>query len=145
MHAFDTIHPAQVLTGRSLRRWGSTTRWTPVWTRLTTWTASSFAPTSSGTVGARVTFPTNNLEIVETFFSVRVPSEAGGSPPQAWYCHGDEQDGRHLNFIQRLVMQVNTDVLDTVLLSLHPAEVNTDKKVPTRVSIKISLRLYVWF
>ena len=28
-------------------------------------------------------------------------------------------------------MQVNTDVLDTVLLSLHPAEVNTDKKVPT--------------
>ena len=34
-------------------------------------------------------------------------------------------------FFKRLVMQVNTDVLDTVLLSLHPAEVNTDKKIPT--------------
>ena len=32
-------------------------------------------------------------------------------------------------------MQVNTDVLDTVLLSLHPAEVNTDKKAPTNKKV----------
>ena len=69
MYAVDTIHPAQVLMGRSLRRWGSTTRWTLVWTRPTTWTASSFALTSSGMVGGPVTFSTtNNFTNVKTRF-----------------------------------------------------------------------------
>ena len=34
-----------------------------------------------------------------------------------------------------MIIQVNTDVLDTVLLSLHPAEVNNYMWLPTKTAL----------
>ena len=66
---------------------------------------------------------------VENSLCLRVPNEAGGGPPQARYRPGDHHYLlRHCHTVHlgplMTMIQVNTDVLDTVLLSLHPAEVS---------------------
>ena len=75
--------------GRSWRRWGLTTR-----ARRTTWTASSSVQTLSGMVGSSEHQQTNFREenIILKILCLRVSSEAGGDPPQAWHRPGDHHN-----------------------------------------------------
>ena len=133
LHSFELIViPCQGSMARTWSRWGSTMR-----VRRTTWTASSSAPTSSGTVRSFKT----NLENWKTV-CLRVLSEAGGGPSQTQHRPGEQHHPHPFVILFILVygrlmmiIQVNTGVLDTVLLSFHPAEVNNYMWLPTKTNL----------